>query len=417
MISAYQIIYEVLIVLAAAIVLGEVFEQLNLPSVAGELLAGLLVGPSLLHLVSSNDQTTAISSIALFFIIFHIGFETQSSTLRKNLVSAIVLSSTGFFIPLAIALAISTLLLPMPFSSDFVLALALAVPSISIVSVLVSQLRLGDKLSGQVVISSVVIIDIVSFIVLAALSRSASNTISTVIYTVLLVSAFSAVDYLLNRRPAVFREFLYGASRYFKREDIAYGILIVLGLLVAALFQLIGVSFMVGAFFAGLIIHDGIIGRRPFEMVSNTLARMNRAFFIPLFFGIAGVEAAIPYDDPRELLALAAVLVGCIIPCVLLSYFVSREVLKLPGKASRRIGIIIGGRGAVGIVIASVALSQNLINGQIYSLIIVGTLLVSILVPIFLRDRKKEIATVVQETKELTNEREKKSSSEKEISV
>ena len=80
----YEIIIQVLIVLAAAVITGEVFAQLRLPSVAGQLLSGILLGPTVLNIVSTNDEVQAISSIALFFIIFLIGFEMSTETVKST---------------------------------------------------------------------------------------------------------------------------------------------------------------------------------------------------------------------------------------------------------------------------------------------------------------------------------------------
>ena len=385
----YEIIVQVLAVLAFAVIIGEIFEQFGLPAVAGELLSGLILGPTILGYVISNSQTQAISSISLFFIIFMIGFEMRTETVRKTVPKAALATITSFIIPLILAAALSVALLPFDPVSDFVVALAITVPSISIVSVIVFQYDLLKEDTGQIILASVAITDMVAFIILAAVSQSIGNTLSTILYLAIFIIGFAIVDRTLNSKREGFQRFLAKSSSYARREDISYAVLIIIGLLVSYFFQLIGISYIVGAFFAGLILHDELIGREAFGRISRTFSRMNRAFFIPLFFGFAGVEANFASPEYPFALALAVIIIGSIVPAMLLTYFGSKKILKVKEGGPRNIAVILGGRGAVGIVIVTVALSTNLINATQYSLVIVGTLIVSICVPLLLKRKDR----------------------------
>lgn len=388
----YDIILQVLAVLALAVIIGEVFEQFGLPAVAGELLSGLILGPTVLGYVVSNSQIQGISSISLFFIIFMIGFEMRTETVRKNVPKAALVTITSFIIPLILAIALSIAMLPFGLVPNFVVALAIAVPSISIISVIVIQYDLLKQDSGQIILASVAITDIIAFVILAAVSQSIGNTLLTIVYLVIFIIGFAIVDRVLNSKREGFQRFLAKSSSYARREDISYAVLIVVGLLVSYFFQVIGISYIIGAFFAGLILHDELIGREAFGRVSRTFSRMNRAFFIPLFFGFAGAEANFASGDYPFTLAVTAIIIGSIVPGMILTYFGSKAILKVKEGGPRNIAVILGGRGAVGIVIVTVALSDNLIGTREYSLVIVGTLVVSILVPLLLkrRDRKPQ---------------------------
>jgi Kef-type K+ transport system membrane component KefB len=387
----YEIIIQVLIVLAAAVFTGEVFEQLRLPSVAGELLSGVILGPTVLNVVSTNDQVQAISSLSLFFIIFLIGFEMNTETVRKHIFDGILLSGTAFIIPLLAAFVFGLLLFPFGAFSDFVVAMTIAVPSISIISVLVMQYNLLEKETGRIIISTVTVTDIVAFILLAAISHPLRNTLSVLLYTGVLIAAFVVVDWVLNYKPKAFRRMVERAGKLVRTEDMPYAVLILVGLSLAAAFQAIGLSYIIGAFFAGLIMHDGLIGRKAFEEVSVTFTRMNRALFIPLFFGLAGLEADLTASGYGLLPALGGAVAVALVLSLVLSYYAVKDIIKVKEKGgARQIAVTLGGRGAVGIVIASVALSSGIIDGLAYSLIIIGTLAVSLIVPLLL-GRKQEV--------------------------
>ena len=381
----YPFIFQVLIVLAAAVIVGEVFEQFRMPSVAGELLSGIILGPTVLGVISFSSDLQALSTIALFFIIFLIGLEMNTETLRKHVPAAFLLALTSFVLPLLLAFVIAAIALPFGRTSDFVVALAIAVPSISIISVLVMQYEILEKESGQIILSTVVVADLVAFVLLAAASTPIPGTLSVIADTAIFIAAFLLVDWILNTRPRAVRNALARVGGMARSEDLAYALLIVVGLAVASIFQVIGLSYIIGAYFAGLIVHDGLVGRKAFREVSQTLARMNRALFVPFFFGFAGLEANLASSSYWLLPWLGVVIAASIVPATVLTYYGARHALRAgdPG-GPKQIALTLGGRGAVGIVIASVALGNGILDSTAYSLIVIGTLGISLLVPLLL---------------------------------
>ena len=334
---AYEIIVQVLIVLAAAVLTGEVFEQFRLPSVAGELLSGIVLGPTVLGLISTNDQIQAVSSLALFFVVFLIGFEMNTDSLRKRLKHGVAVSLSSFILPLIAVFGAMLFLLPFGSEPDLVAALAISVPSISIISVLVMQYRMLETEAGGIILSSVAISDIIAFIVLVGVSTPLINTISVIAYTAIFVVAFVATDLLLNRQPKTFRQFLGRAGGLVRREDMSYAVLILVGLLVAAIFQAIGLSYILGAFFAGLIVKEGLIGRKAFQEVSATFARLNRAFFIPVFFGSAGLEADLMASGYHLLPDIGVIVVITLVLSILVTNYVGRSILRLKKEEAKRV--------------------------------------------------------------------------------
>jgi Kef-type K+ transport system membrane component KefB len=380
--ALFSIIIDVLIVLAAALLIGELFERFRFPSVVGELLSGMIIGPSLLGLVVADDSLRAISAIALFFIIFHIGFEMKTQMLLGNLRFASLFSITSFLLPLALIVLAALIFFPFGVEENFIVALAIGVPSLSIVSVLIWQYNLLKTTTGQIILASVTLSDVFAFIILVGILRPIESTLTVVLEIAIFAIVFLVVDRILNLKPHAFQKILARSSRFIKREDFAFALLLIFALLFSALFQTIGLSFILGAFFAGLIVHDGLIGRKASERISQTLSTMNRIFFIPLFFGFAGIEvilASIGYSYYVGLIVLIAVALGV---GVSLTYYVSRKVLRPKmDVAPKQLAGILGGRGAIGIVIASVAFSESALNEAGFSLVILATLIMSLVIP------------------------------------
>jgi len=381
----FEIILEVLPVLASAILLGELFEQFRLPSVAGQLLSGMILGPTVAGLIGPSAQLQGIASVSLFFIIFMIGFEMNTKTLGKHVSQGTLLTMTSFILPFVACLGVGLVVFPFDPLTVFIITLAVSVPSISIISVLVMQYKMLEDATGLIILASVTITDIVAFVILEAASGPVTATLRVISETALFVVAFVAVDWLLNHDRLLTRRALGKVSRLAKSDEIPYAALIVVGLTVAAILQSIGLSYIIGAFFAGLIVHDGLIGRKPFKEVSETFARMNGAFFIPFFFGFAGVEADLTASGLSLVPALAVVLAVSLGLGIALTYYATKRLVKVPGAGSaKQVAVTLGGRGAVGIVIASVALSAGVIDVTAYSLILVSTLTASLIVSLLL---------------------------------
>lgn len=381
----FEIILEVLVVLASAILVGEAFEQLKLPSVAGALLSGMVLGPTVLAVVAPDPELQGVASVALFFIIFMIGFEMNTKTLGKQMTQGVLLSLTSFIVPLVLALAVGLVVFPFDRVVVFIVTLAVSAPSISIISVLVMQHNMLEERSGAMILASVTFTDIVAFVLLEATSSPVRTTLTVIVETGIFIVAFIAVDWVLNYRPAATRHVIGRAGRLAKSEEISYAALILVGLTVAAIFQSIGLSYIIGAFFAGLIVHDGLIGRKSFKEVSETFARINGAFFIPFFFGFAGVEADLTGPGLLLIPALAAVLAVSLGVGTAFTYYVAKNVLRFSAAGmAKQVAVTLGGRGAVGIVIASVALSTGAIDAVAYSLIVVSTLAASLIVSVLL---------------------------------
>ena len=302
---------------------------------------------------------------------------------RGKITGATLLSLTSFILPLILTVIAAVFLFPFGFQSNIIIALCIAIPSISIISVLVMQYQLLETITGQIALSSATISDVVAFVILAGLVRPLEAELTIVLDLAIFFIAFAALDWLINRKPEVFRNILERISKRLKREDFSYVLLIIVGLSMSVIFQLIGLSYIIGAFFAGLIIHEGLIGKEATQRVSKTLSTMNKVFFIPIFFGLAGVEVILQAID-LSLYAYMGLLIAIAVGVgATLTYVVSKKLLnKKIDVVPKKVAAILSGRGAVGIVIASIALSEGVIEGVGFSLVVIATLIMSLIIPL-----------------------------------
>ena len=160
-------------------------------------------------------------------------------------------------------------------------------------------------------------------------------------------------------------------------------------LLVSVIFQNIGLSYIIGAFFAGLIVHDGLIGQKAHSRITETLAHINRIFFIPLFFGIAGLEVNLWQVGASEYAVLALIIIVAFAAGVYATYYLCKRCLRRSSNLMpRQVAAILGGRGAIGIVIATVAFQGGVLGEAGFSLVIVATLVMSLIIPFLTGDMR-----------------------------
>ncbi len=384
---ALNIIIEILIVLSASIILGELFEQLKFPSVVGYLIAGLIIGPFVFNLIQNNLELQALSSLSLFFIIFLLGIEMKTESVIKYLKPSLKMSITSFILPLILSVLLSVFLLHFGLRQDFIVSLAIAVPSISIISVLIMRYKLARDSKGITIIGSVVITDVIAFLFLGMAYKNALNAILLVIYFIVFLMIFLNVDKILNKGSEKLRKQLTKSKKILKSEHFGYAMIIVIGLLTGGVSQLIGVNYIIGVFFAGLIIHEGLIGKTLFRKVRRTIKRMNDGFFIPIFFGIAGIEVSSFHSIGSYIPAIIIISVSVIAFSIILNYFSSGKIMKIKRKQWKiKISAIINGRGAVGIAIATVAFEIGVITDLAYSIVILSTIIISIIATSLLRN-------------------------------
>ncbi len=370
------LILSILLLLISALILGELVERFGIPAVVGEIIAGVIFGPSVLDIIRSNSVLSGISEISLFFIILLIGVDQSTETLKKHLGKAVVLSLSSFIVPSAIMSFIAFHFFGLSATESILLSVAVGVPSISIISVLVRGYSIEKNELGKVIIASVIISDTIAFTVTSAF-RDVNTFIFGIVSIVIFLVLLFLLDLVLRSHSDAVKNFFSRIRARDRGEKVIFGSIIVGGLIISAIFEVIGITYVLGAFFAGLLINELVIGVELQGVLTRTLSRIDDSFFIPIFFAIAGLDFVIPSKQYLLLLLVLLSVVGLF--ASLLNYLTSGILL---GKEYRRSVMgFLGGRGAVGIAIATVVLSAGLIGKEIYSNIIIATIVLSLVIP------------------------------------
>lgn len=367
------LISSIFILLFVALILGELMERFNLPAIIGELLTGFLLGPALLGIVSWNSVFQGLSEIALFFIILLIGVEVTTETLRRNYRLGFLFSLSGFILPFIIMSIASRYILGLGMVPSVLVSISVAVPSISVVSILLKNFSLLRLNAGHVILASVIITDIIAFGAVSTMMSPDRIYFDIAGILGVLVLIFLA-DYFIRRHSSLVTAAFERLHARQRGEKVIFGSIILSGLVISTILELVGVTFVLGAFFAGILISEVVIGEELHGMIVRTLTRLNDSFFIPIFFSIAGLEIIVPpMNSILQLLLLLTLSAGISAP---LNYYLSRRYVRDLGERST-MGIL-GSRGSVGIIIASIAFGGGYIDSSLYSIAIFATLILSL---------------------------------------
>ena len=384
-----QLLIVLVIVLVAAKASGLLAVQLGQPSVLGELLAGVILGPSVIDLFDLRFVTDThleetvlmLGELGVIFLMFLAGLETDLAEVNKVRRVALYAGALGVVFPIALGSAAG---LPFGFSAKeaVFVGIILSATSVSISARTLMELgvlqgRQGISILAAAVIDDVLVILVLSFFVAFAVDDGGGGTadVFLIVGRVLLFFAV-AVAAGLFVLPALAR----WSSTAPMSEGVATTAIVVV-LLGAWFAEYVGdVALITGAFLAGVFFRRTDAHR----LIDEKLHTISYAFFVPVFFVAVGLSADASGFEGGDVLLLTVVVVIAIVSKVIgsgLGAYLAGEKMT----SSLQIGTGMVSRGEVGLIVASVGLGQGLIDTDIYSVMVLMVLATSLITPIALR--------------------------------
>jgi Kef-type K+ transport system membrane component KefB len=358
--------------LVATTVLGLFAQRLRQPSVVGELVAGIVLGGSVLGIVDPADPVIhSLAQLGVIILLFEIGLHTDLRALLEVGGAAMMVAIVGVLLPFGLGFGVC-IALGLPVIPSVVAGAALTATSIGISARTLSDLGQLNTIDGQIVLGAAVIDDVIGLIILSVIAgilEGVSLGFGTIALTTSIAVGFIVVSLVLGNRviPPFFR--------FIDRVEEA-GTLGVAGLafafLLAWLATLAGSATIIGAFAAGLLLHR-TPQRRRIETATTSLGH----FFTPIFFAVVGASVDIGVlRDPRSLAIGAALLVVGVLGKVGAGYSAfwmhARKLL---------IGVAMIPRGEVGLIFAQMGLASAALTPRLFSAVTFMVLATTLLTP------------------------------------
>ncbi len=395
--ESMPLIVALLLMLAFAKMLGEVFERFHQPSMVGEILAGVLLGPSILGWVGYTNDIRAISDLAVLLLIIHAGLEIKVDDIRESVRGRKAwIAILGFFIPFGAGVLLGYL-----FGLGHIISIFLGL-CISITALPVSVRILIDlgKLNSQVgrhILSAAVFNDVLSLLILGVvlnfnntsvdysmgqlMLRIGLTVLKLIGFAVVLLATYKLISYItthyINRK--------YLLSHYldfFKGKESAFAIVMIFVMIFASLAELGGLHFIVGAFFGAVLIPGELISDKRMRSVITSTSTITMGFLAPIFFAGIGLEF--------NLHAISEIwLMVCVIAVSFASKifggYVAGRIAGYSQCKSTTLGIGLNARGIIELVIANIALSAGLIDIAFFSILVLMGLLTTLATPLLLK--------------------------------
>jgi Kef-type K+ transport system membrane component KefB len=375
-----EVLTDLFLVLVAAKLGDELFKRIGQPAIVGEILGGVLIGPSVLGLVEVGEVLRVFSELGVVFLLFWVGLETRLSEMRAVGKLAVTVGGAGVVVPFLAGVGLGLALGESSETSVF-LGAALAATSAGITSASFLDLGIARTRAARTVLGAAVVDDILALILLSvAVGMAADGGVDAgkIALALGVATAFVAFVALGGARLLQSRPKLLESPR-FAETPLLPAVILCLGL--AAFSAKIGLAALIGAFLAGMIVAETKDQSSIEEEVKPLYS-----FFPPFFFAFIGIEldlGALLDGHALWLLALVTVLAAAtkLVPTYLAARGLGRHEAAIVG-----VGMV--PRGEVGIVVASIGAAAGVVDAELFAVVVGMAVLTTLAAPFALKRLK-----------------------------
>lgn len=371
------ILLDLFIMLAAAKLMAEVFERLKQPAVVGEILAGVIIGPSLLGWVMPSDTISILAEFGVIFLLFNVGLETKPQSIFSVGRRAMTVAVLGVVLPFIAGYFIAVVWGGSFVESMFIGA-ALVATSVGITARVLGSMGLLDAPTARIILGAAVIDDILGLIILSLVSAVGQGSVSYVglaktAAAAILFTAFVALvgSRLMNRLSPFIQRLRLG------KPFFTLGLILCLGLSVASVY--VGVAAIIGAFLAGMALAEATEENHTMHKLTSGVTE----FLVPFFLVNIGMQLdlAVFRESSVVIFAVVLTLIAVLtkfVGCGLGAWGMSRREMG-------QIGVGMVPRGEVGIVVAQIGLGLGAIGQTFFAAVLFMAVATTLIAPPFIK--------------------------------
>ena len=380
------------LILVTARILGELFARIGIPSVLGELSAGILLGVSGLGLIEVNDVLKVLAEIGILLLLFEIGLDTDFHRLKSAGGKSIIVALFGAVFPFTVSALVSYYLFDLTLVVSLFIGGTLTATSIGITMRVLKDLEKEHSNIAQIVIGAAVIDDILGVIILVFIydyaitqELSLTNTLNTTVFILLFLLIAPAFANVSSR-------FMRKFDEHTKVPGFIPTIIISLISLFAYLSHLFGAPEILGSFAAGIALsrrfilpfgmglrNDGVF----LEKVKSAISPISQ-MFTPIFFVMVGLSMNLKVIDFTSVKFWSLALVFLLI-AVIGKYMGAFLLRNTSALEKALIGISMIPRGEVGLIFAEVGRVNGILDNEIYAVLIFVIIVTTVAPPFLLK--------------------------------
>jgi Kef-type K+ transport system membrane component KefB/nucleotide-binding universal stress UspA family protein len=383
--------------------LGEAANRIGQPSVIGQLLGGLLLGPSVFGLLFPSAQhflfptegtqkhmIDAVAQLGILMLLLLTGMETDLRLVRRVGRAAITVAAAGVALPFICGFALGEFIpaefLPRPEArlvTAIFLGTALSISSVKIVAMVVREMNFMRRDLGQIIVASAILEDTMGWVIIAvALGLAANGNVDlwSVARTIGGIAIFLVLSFTVGRR--IVFTLIRWTNDHLESDFPVITTILVIMIAMAVTTQLIGVNTVLGAFVAGIL-----VGESPIltQHIDERLRGLIVALFMPVFFGLAGLSADLAVLKTPSLAVLTVGLIAIASLGKFLGAFVGGTLGGLTRAESLALGCAMNARGSTEVIVATVGLTAGLLNQDLFTIIVTMAICTTMAMPPMLR--------------------------------
>jgi len=394
---------QIVLLIVVGRLLGEWMQRIGQPAVIGQLLAGIILGPSLFGgiwptaqqaifppIASDRQMLNAVSEFGVLLLLLLTGMETNLALVKRVRRTAAITSSAGIVIPFVCGYVLGQLLpdsiLPDPnrrLLTSLFIATALSISSVKIVAAVLREVDFLRRNLGQVILAAAILDDTTGWIILALISGLASQgriVLGPVLFSVLGTAAFLIFSFTIGSRLVA--RIIRWTNDHFVSEMSVISVILVIMIVLALVTNFIGVHTVLGAFVSGII-----IGQSPIltKHIEEELRGLIVALFMPVFFGVAGLSIDLKVLTDPHLLGLAVLFIAIASIGKLGGCYLGSRVARLNHPEALAVGFAMNARGSTEVILATIGLTMGVLNQQLFTIIVLMAVVTTLCMPPLLR--------------------------------
>ena len=367
---------------------GELLHRLGQPTILGNVIAGIIVGPAVLAIVQPIEAIELFVSIGVFFLFFLIGLEEiDVAGLFKVMKGKIFAgAAVAFLIPFLIA-GVFGLAIDFNFVQSFAIASVIAASSLGVTAKVLSDLGKLKSTIGLEIFTVTAIVEFIAIIFVSVFiqidASSDSPQISEMLWLFVKMIVFFGVAALLS---------VYGLPQFFRFiknhlrvKEAYFGVVIGMILLVAYLAEISGVHGAIGALLLGVAVSR--LARAEYQEISKNINAVGYGIFIPIFFAGIGLHFSLAFLDLEWW--IIAVFIVIMTGVKFLSSYIAVRIANMRPAATVAYGVM--SKGAVDLALMLSLLQADIMDNKLFSLLVLGTLITMIISSVELQRKLKKI--------------------------
>ena len=393
-----EFILPILIIVVCAKISGEIFVQIRQPPIIGEMMAGILLGPSILNLISPEmNGLDVLAELGIFFLLFLAGMHINLASFREYSRPSIFIAIMGNIFGIAAGVAVG-LIFGLRLMDIFFISIVFSLAALPVgVKILMDLGKLESEI-GKIIITSAVIDDILCmFFFSMVLSIEVGNPeiMNVWYFSILIIKIllFLLVIYFLNRLLAMKGGLPKNHIKLLiKRltKESQFFVVLLFGILLGFLGKLLEISFIIGIFYAGTIIKKSTVGEGVFSNVQNVVSSITSSFFSPILFAYLGLlldlsvlfDSAAPFSGQNIhqgiflLTSIVLAMVGKGMGALTGGMLANMKI-----KDALAVGIGLNARGLMGLMISGIGLEYGLIGMNVYAMLVTMCIITTFITP------------------------------------